>query len=252
MSGLTSRSERTTDGKKTALGTLPDQDREPGRSAGSQTLARGLRALELIAGTRDGLTVQDVSDRLAVHRTIAHRLLVTLSEFHLVVRGNGGRFRPASGLVSLAANVQSDLLEVATPHLQRLADTLGCTMSLIIAEGNEAVAIAVIEPVTTSYHLTFRTGSRHSLDRGSAGVALHAAAPAKPEDTADVRRAREQGFAMTFGQVEPGAYGLAAPLCRPAHEPPACINAISYREDLVRDAVEDVLNVARAISEELA
>ncbi len=51
---------------------------------GSQTLARGLNALQLVADAPSGLTVQQVADGVGVHRTIAYRLLATLAQFRLV------------------------------------------------------------------------------------------------------------------------------------------------------------------------
>src|SRR5688572_230208 len=81
------------------------------RNVGSQTLARGLRALEFVASAQEGLTVQDVADRLEVHRTIAHRLLATLAEHRLVNRGPDGRFRAGVGLMALAQGVQGTLRE---------------------------------------------------------------------------------------------------------------------------------------------
>ncbi len=42
---------------------------------GSQTLARGLAALQLVAAAPNGLTAQQVADEIGVHRTIAYRLL---------------------------------------------------------------------------------------------------------------------------------------------------------------------------------
>ncbi|CAN5413387.1 hypothetical protein BH11ACT7_BH11ACT7_09790 [soil metagenome] len=38
---------------------------------GSQTLARGLTALQAVAAVPGGLTVQQVADHIGVHRTIA-------------------------------------------------------------------------------------------------------------------------------------------------------------------------------------
>jgi DNA-binding IclR family transcriptional regulator len=38
---------------------------------GSQTLARGLNALQLVADAPAGMTVQQVADGVGVHRTIA-------------------------------------------------------------------------------------------------------------------------------------------------------------------------------------
>ena len=83
----------------------------PARTTGSQTLDRGLRALELVAASATGLTVQDVADRLGVHRTIAHRLLATLSDHRLVARTPDGRFHAGGGLTALAQGVQSALRE---------------------------------------------------------------------------------------------------------------------------------------------
>ncbi|MFI2670701.1 helix-turn-helix domain-containing protein [Streptomyces albidoflavus] len=75
---------------------------QSGKAAGSQTLARGLLALELVAGRPRGLAVQDLAQHLGVHRTIAYRILVTLAEHHLVVRASDGRYRAGSGTVTLA------------------------------------------------------------------------------------------------------------------------------------------------------
>src|ERR1700759_4556804 len=47
----------------------------PTGAPGSQTLARGLAALQLVAASRNGLTVQQVADDIGVHRMIAYRLL---------------------------------------------------------------------------------------------------------------------------------------------------------------------------------
>ena len=83
------------------------------RSAGSQTLDRGIRALEMVAASPEGMTVQEVADRLEVHRTIAHRLLATLADHHLVARGPDNRFRAGGGLVALAGGLQSTLRDTA-------------------------------------------------------------------------------------------------------------------------------------------
>ena len=70
-------------------------------------------------------------------------------------------------------------------------------------------AIAVAAPTKATYHLAFRTGSRHPLGRGSAGICLLSALPARPGERPEVTRARTQGFAVSKGEVEPGAHGLA-------------------------------------------
>ncbi|EUA51242.1 putative regulatory protein [Mycobacterium xenopi 3993] len=64
------------------------------------------------------------------------------------------------------------------PTLRALADDLGTTVSLLVAEGDQQVAIAVVVPGHVSYQLSFHEGSRYPLDRGAAGIALLASMPA--------------------------------------------------------------------------
>jgi len=214
---------------------------------GSQTLARGLRALESVATARDGLTVQEVAVSLDVHRSIASRLLATLADFRLVLRGPDGRYRTGAGLAALAAGIHATLRESAEPEMRTLAAELGATISLLVVEGGEAAALSVVEPPGASYVLSFRTGARHPLGRGSAGVALLAAQPPAPGESAAVTGARERGFASTFGEVEPGAYGVAVPLPSVPGVPAACLNLITYREDIAAGAAPALMAAARRL-----
>ena len=56
--------------------------------------------------------------------------------------------------------------------LRRLAEQVGCTAHLTVAEGDEALALAVIEPSWTDFHVSYRVGARHPLNRGAAGKAI--------------------------------------------------------------------------------
>ncbi|WP_183097345.1 IclR family transcriptional regulator [Nocardioides pelophilus] len=230
---------------------VADESAVSSRNIGSKTLARGLRALELVATTVDGLTVQELAMTLHIHRTIAYRVLATLEDFRLVAKDAEGRYRAGSGLSALAHHVQHGLRDKVEPHLRSLARELQATVALIVVEGREAVAVSVIEPPDSSYHLSFRAGSRHPLDRGSAGRALTAAMPASPDDPDEVKQTRERGYARTHGEVEPGAYGLAFPLKYVPGLPAACINLITYREDLIERALPIMAAEVAVINAEL-
>jgi DNA-binding IclR family transcriptional regulator len=220
--------------------------------AGSQTLARGLTALQMVADSADGLTVQQLADQVGVHRTIAYRLLSTLAQFRLVAKGDDGRYRPASGLAVLGASFDRNVRQLSLPTLRALADELGTTVSLLIAEGDQQVAIAVIVPSHVAYQLSFHEGSRYPLDRGAAGIALLASMPPRPGERDLVARARERGWVMTHGEIEPNTYGLAVAVRRPAPCPPTCINLISHREDVVLRGKDSVLRAAKQLSELLS
>jgi len=223
-----------------------------GSGTGSQTLARGLTALQMVADSPSGLTVQQLADRLGVHRTIAHRLLSTLAQFRLVAKGEDGRYRPAAGLAVLGASFDRNVRQLGLPTLRALADDLGTTVSLLVAEGDQQVAIAVIVPSHVAYQLAFHEGSRYPLNRGAAGIALLASMPPRPGERELVSRARERGWVTTYGEIEPNTYGLAVPVHRRAPSPPTCINLISHREDVVMRGKDAVLKAAEQLSELLS
>ncbi|MCI0386559.1 IclR family transcriptional regulator [Streptomyces sp. CNQ085] len=170
----------------------------------SQTLDRGLRVLKLLADTDHGLTVTELSVRLGVNRTVVYRLLATLEQHSLVRRDLGGRARVGLGVLRLGRQVHPLVREAALPALRALADDVGATAHLTLVDGNEALAVAVVEPTWTDYHVAYRTGFRHPLDKGAAGRAILAGRRPGPE--------LEEGCVLTRGELEAGACGAAAPL----------------------------------------
>jgi DNA-binding IclR family transcriptional regulator len=178
----------------------------------SQTLDRGLRVLKLLAETDHGLTVTELSKQLGVNRTVVYRLLATLELHSLVRRDAGGRARVGVGVLGLGRQVHPLVREAALPALRSLAEDVGATAHLTVVDGAEALAVAVAEPSWTDYHVAYRTGFRHPLDRGAAGRAILAGRCKDIMDFGD----DEDGFVLTQGELEAGASGAAAPL------PPGC------------------------------
>ena len=144
------------------------------RGESSQTLDRGIRVLEALAGGDEpaGLTITELATRLGVGRPVVYRLVTTLEEHHLVSRAVDGRVRLALGVSRLASAVTPIVRSEARPVLRDLADGVGATAHLTIAEGEEALALVVVEPSWTDVHIAYRTGARHRLDQGAAGRAI--------------------------------------------------------------------------------
>ncbi|MGC4771530.1 IclR family transcriptional regulator [Micromonospora sp. DT44] len=166
----------------------------------SQTLDRGLRLLHLVADTPAGLTVSEAANRLGVGRAAVYRLVGPLTGHGMLRRGSDGRLRIGAGVLHLARRAQPLLAEGALPALRRLAEQAGATAHLTVVDGGEGVALAVVEPSWTSFHVAYRTGARHPLDRGAAGRAILAGR----SGTADP--------VSSSGELESGAYGVAAPV----------------------------------------
>lgn len=230
---------------------VSSRERKAGTPAGSQTLARGLSALQLICDSPDGLTIQEVAEQLEIHRTVAARLLATLAQFHLIAR-HDGRFRPGAGLPALGASFDNNLRELCLPVLHRLADRTKATASLLVAEGEEQVAVAVIVPAGVAYHISFHEGSRYPVDRGAAGLALLASAPPQPGEREVVAETRERGWVITHGEVEPNTYALAVPVKRSPPSPLTTVSLVSHRPDILEEGRSAVIEAANELSAVLA
>ena len=72
-------------------------------------------------------------------------------------------------------------------------------LGLDVAE--DRVALAVVEPSWTDFHVSYRVGARHPLDRGAAGRAILL-----------LREDSPTPYVITSGELEAGARGLAAPV----------------------------------------
>ncbi len=167
----------------------------------SQTLDRGIRVLIALAAAPQGLTVTALAETLAINRTVVYRLVSTLEQHALIRRDGQGRLHVGLGVLQLATAVQPVLRDVAIPVLRRLAERVGCTAHLTVADGDEALALAVIEPSWTDFHVSYRVGARHPLTRGAAGKAILA-----------LRTEHGPPYVATAGELEAGARGLAAPV----------------------------------------
>ena len=181
-------------------------DRSDPPGSFSLTLDRGLRLLDILARPENavGMTVTALAAALGMSRTAAYRLLGTLEAHGYVVRLAGGRVRLGYAVTRLAAAVAPLVRAAATPVLRRLADELGATAHLTLVDGDAALAVVVVEPTWTDVHVAYRPGTRHTLDLGAAGRAiLHGREPG---------REHGDGWVTSHSELQPGAYGVAAPL----------------------------------------
>lgn len=214
---------------------------------GTKTLARGLDALFQVVQSPDGLTPPQLARSLDVDRAVAYRILLTLAERALVTVGEDGRFRTGAGLFALANQFSPHLRSLALPIMRDLANDQGATIALFLGEGEEVTAAAVVEPDTPVFHIAFHPGQRHSVHKASAGYAILSMRPQTGPEPAEVTAARSRGYAVSLGEVEPGAYGVAAPIATTHAGLEACFNLMTYREDVAKDAPAAVLKAAERL-----
>ncbi len=183
-----------------------------GRVYTSQTLSRGLTALEFIALAENAPSIDEVAAHLSVHRSIAYRIVRTLEEHHLAQRDHGGRCVAGTRLAVLGRFTRPSLQSVAVAELAKAADMLTMTCFLVVRDGDEALTVESLEPTTSQFHLTYRPGTRHPIDRGAPGLAVLAGHPHRDGERAEVSQTRDRGWAMTSGEVIEGLTSIAVPL----------------------------------------
>ncbi len=160
---------------------------------------RGLALLQAVADAGgEAATISELAVAIGASRAAVYRLLVPLSERGLVWR-DGNKVRLGVGLLRLAGQVLPQLREAARPVLRELAEKVGATAHLSVAQGDQAQAVAVVEPSWTSFHVAYRVGTRHPLSAGAAGKAI-------------TLRPGGEGWVTSSGELEAGASGVAAPV----------------------------------------
>lgn len=185
----------------------------------SQTLSRGIRLLETLADAREPLSIDDLAARLAVHRSVAYRLLRTLEDHGLVTRDSAGRVQLGARLAALAAGVAHDLQAEALPELTAVANDLGMTSFLVVLDHDECVTLSSVEPRHAVNSVAQRPGTRHPVTRGAPGKAILSLAPeaswpagVRPSLADEIRDAAARGYATSHDEVIPSVRAVAVPL----------------------------------------
>ncbi len=198
-------------------------------AAHSQTLSRGIRVLEILAETDAPMTIGDLAAALAVHRSIAYRILRTLEDHGLIVRDAAGFVRLGARLAALARGVSRDLQSAALPALTGLANELGMTAFVAVLDQGVVVTLVSIESSKAHASVAQRPGTRHPLQRGAPGIAIQyglSAAQWAALGHAEARRSEAgdvavRGYAASHDEVIAGLSSIAVPLLIPGQSPAA-------------------------------
>lgn len=194
----------------------------------SQTLSRGLRILEVLAEARTAMTIDELTERLQLHRSITYRLLRTLEAHGLVTRDAGGRVALGVRLATLAAGITHDLQAAALPELSAAADELGMTCFLAVLDRDECVTLLSAEPRHAVASMAQRPGSRHAVTVGAPGRAILSLLPERewpadvPAPVANlVDQVRRRGYATSRDEVIPTVQAVSVPLELRGYRPSA-------------------------------
>lgn len=201
-----------------------------------QVLDRAVTILDALAGPDGDLSLLDLSERLDLHKSTIHRLLMVLERHRLVERApETGKYGLGLKLFELGskASLRVGLGERARPYLERLARETGETAHLCALDRGEVVYLEKVEP-----HRTVRVptsiGQRNPVHCTAVGKALiaflpeveldelvrrHGLAAHTPNTITDetllkreLRAVRERGYAVDDEEIEEGLRCVGAPI----------------------------------------
>jgi DNA-binding IclR family transcriptional regulator len=154
-------------------------ERAAPRRDGVQVLARAADMLRCLAAEPDGLTLIELSSRVGLPRSTAHRIVGALTQEGFVATAPSGRLRVGPALIGIAVSSRRDLRHEAAPYLERLSRELRETVNLAVLDGEE---VLFIDQYTSRRYLRIASeiGARFPVHCTANGKVLLAALP--PED----------------------------------------------------------------------
>lgn len=204
----------------------------------TSTLERGLRVIRLLIEVESdpamkdhGLSVQQVSVELGVHKSTASRILRTLADAGFAVQPErtrkGYRLGPALRSRFGLTPAQQRFRDLAAPFLQELVGRTGECAHIAVATEGEAVVIDAFE-TAQSLRVVLERGRLLPLHSTSVGKCLlawglapvPADLPARTGRTitdparlrAHLAEIRETGYALDDEENHTGACGVTAPV----------------------------------------
>jgi IclR family transcriptional regulator, KDG regulon repressor len=200
----------------------------------SQTLARGLQLLDLIAEGREGVPVRELAAVMRLPRSIVQRLLYTLEiEGFLERDPSQVGYRLAIKLWGLgcAAIRRLSVRDVARPYLEEIARKTNEMAKIGALDGHEVVYLDGVDcpQAVRAYVPIGGRAPAHSVATGKAILAFlsddrlaeigsslrqdtRTTAAGKDSFAGELAQIRKRGYAVNRGEWEEGVGAVAAPI----------------------------------------
>lgn len=199
-----------------------------------QSLERGLAIIRVFSAERPALTVTEIAEATGLTRAAARRFLLTLVELGYVAT-DGRYYELTPRVLELGYAFLSGLSfpEVALPRVERLVAEVGEASEAAILDGHEIVYVVRV-PGPALMTIAVNVGARMPAYATALGRVLLAGLPDdrvaelldevepkallprtivdRGELRAEIRKVREQGYALVDQELEEGLVAIAAPV----------------------------------------
>jgi len=241
-------------------------------SKGVQTISRAIAVLKEVAKKNDkGAALSNIAKSTNLNISTTHRILSTLKSEGLIDRNPISKFYHLGiSLYYLGTSAyQFSICKHFQPTLEAIANHTEDTTFLLIRSGYDAVCTARVEGKFPIRTLTFDVGSRRPLGIGAGGLALIAFLPDEefqeiinanrkrypvlnnrsPNDIKTlVLRSQRLGYALSKGNVTPGATAVALPVYDDNGSVIAAVSVAAIDQRMDKKRID---KIARIIKSEL-
>lgn len=181
-----------------------------------------LAVLERVAA-EGPIPASAVAQACGINRTVAYRLLATLTQRSYLRRTKAG-YVLGPTVSRLGRLVDNELRDAAMPVMRTLSAETGETVVLHIIDKDQAVVLTQVIGMQHLVRVEHPIGSKHPLCKGASGWAILAfqdrpeiarvfAAHGEPATGWDrIEQIRSEGFAISHDELQQGVHGLSAPV----------------------------------------
>ena len=241
----------------------------------TNSLERVLAVLEVFSEQRLEWMPEDLMLHLGYSRPTLYRYLKVLKDagFLMSTRNSGVTLGPKVVEMDYLARRSDALMMLSQPHLKTLTSAYSCTAMLLRWYGNKILCV-ISESSARNPISSYPRGRPMPLGRGAIARSIMAHLPrprllplvernlddlravglgASVEDVLQsLKKVRKAGYAVAYGEVTPGAVGIAAPILDDRRSPIASI-CVTIAGNLVTGSLidrigADVKTVAADIS----
>jgi len=244
-----------------------------------QSLDRAVAVLDLLGESEGPLGLSDVCERMALHKSTAHRALMVLERCGFIERTPENRFRLGLKLYELGSRAveQIDLRARVHPWFRRLSVQVGETVHLGVLQKTSIVYLDKVEPTNRRTWLDTRVGASNPVYCTAMGKAMLAFLP---DDAASeiirrihfarftrrtlmtpdalmrsLDRVRRRGYAIDDEEVEEGVRCIGAPILSDTGQPLAAVSISGPTSRITQQSVpglaEHLMRCCREISASL-
>lgn len=201
-----------------------------------KSVSRALDIIEMAAGSRGGLGVTEIANRMDINKSSVHRLLSTLIQYDYMEQDEQtGRYKLGYAFLGLSSKLLDsiDVREEARPFLKALEQETKEVIHLVVYDQGEVVYIEKLEG-TEILRMHSKVGKRAPVHCTSAGKAILAHLPAEEAEAVirrkglprhtektitelpvllkELEQVREEGYALDLEENENGITCIGVPV----------------------------------------